>query len=303
MVVFGSNDFIMYGTNWAGSTLRHDWLAYLGLGACAVKRGRPALGGVLFGASAMIRAFPALAVFGAAFPALWRVAEHWREHRQLPTVRQLLQEHRATVRILLGAAGAVLVLFAFSAVVLPVRSWGDWLIKVGQLSSDPHPSHISLRSLVAGWEHNQHALLRQRLPVFIAGILFFLGMVIVAARNKRPEQAAMLALPLIPVLLYPGNYYLHLVFLLPLIVDERRTREAGDPPLTASAAGIWAALLFMCTAQYGAVLVLPDLPLHFYLNSVLLFAGLTALLFFPVREQALRAGWFRPRTPEPPLGV
>ena len=37
MVVFGSNDFIMYGTNWAGSTLRHDWLAYLGLGACAVK--------------------------------------------------------------------------------------------------------------------------------------------------------------------------------------------------------------------------------------------------------------------------
>ena len=49
MVIFGSNDFIMYGTNWAGSTLRHDWLAYLGLGACALKRERYALGGALAG--------------------------------------------------------------------------------------------------------------------------------------------------------------------------------------------------------------------------------------------------------------
>ena len=26
MVVFGANDFVMYGTNWGGATLRHDWL-------------------------------------------------------------------------------------------------------------------------------------------------------------------------------------------------------------------------------------------------------------------------------------
>ena len=109
----------------------------------------------------------------------------------------------------------MLVLFLFSAIILPPKAWADWLHKVVQLSSDPHPSHISLRSMVAGWEFNQHAILRQRLPVFIVGILFFVGMVVVAARGKRPDQAAVLALPLIPVLMYPGNYYLHLVFLLP----------------------------------------------------------------------------------------
>ena len=47
----------------------------------------------------------------------------------------------------------------------------------------------------------------------------------------------MLALPLIPVLLYPGNYYLHLVFLLPLVVDELRVREPGDVPLAPAARG------------------------------------------------------------------
>ena len=192
----------------------------------------------------------------------------------------------------------MLALFAVLGGHPAAQAWVDWLHKVVQLSSDPHPSHISLRSMVAGWEGNQHAILRQRLPVFIAGILFFLAMVVVAARAKRPDQAALLALPLIPVLMYPGNYYLHLVFLLPLVVDELRVREPGDVPLAPAAAGVWAVLLLMCTAQYGAVLVLPDLPLHFYLNSVLLFAGLTAMLFFLVRERALAAGWWqRARAP------
>ena len=100
------------------------------------------------------------------------------------------------------------------------------------------------------------------------------------------------------MLLYPGNYYLHLVFLLPLVVEER---AGGASPATPTAgptrAGIWATLLFMCAAQYGAVLVLPELPLHFYLNSVLLFAALTAMLLFLVRERALAAGWFRAAPP------
>ena len=112
----------------------------------------------------------------------------------MPALRQFLEQNRATVRIVLGrggrGAGAVRVLGGRSC---RPRAWGDWLHKVAQLSSDPHPSHISLRSLVAGWEFNQHAMLRQRLPVFIAGIVFFVGMVVVAARRKRPDQAAMLA--------------------------------------------------------------------------------------------------------------
>jgi hypothetical protein len=288
--IFGANDFIMYGTNWGGATLRHDWLAYLGLAACALKRNQFMLGGALLGFSTMIRAFPGLTFVAVSLPALWRIFETWRSTGTLPGWRALLEQHRSTVRILLGGVIAMVALFAFSAAVLPVRAWGDWLHKVIQLSSDPHPSHLSLRSLIAGWDANQHTILRARLPVFIAGILFFVGMIGVAARGKRAEQAMLLGLPLIPVLLYPGNYYLHFVFLLPLLVVEER---GGGRPLTPTGAGVWAILLFMCLVQYFTILV-PDLALHFYLESAVLFAVLTAILFLLVRERALAAGWYRP---------
>ena len=40
MTVFGANDLYMFGTNWTGATLRHDWLALLGFAAAALKRER-----------------------------------------------------------------------------------------------------------------------------------------------------------------------------------------------------------------------------------------------------------------------
>jgi hypothetical protein len=287
--VFGANDFIMYGTNWGGATLRHDWLAYLGLAACAIRSGRFALGGALLGFSTMIRAFPGLTFVAVTIPALWRIYDTWRASGRRPTLRAMIDQNRSTVRILMGGVVAMVVLFGFSALVLPVQAWVDWLHKVMQLSSDPHPSHLSLRSLIAGWEWDQHMVLRSRMPVFVAAVLFFVGMTVVAARGKRPEQAMLLGLPLIPVLLYPGNYYIHFVFLLPLLIQERK----AGAPLSPTGAGVWATLLLMCVVQYWTVLV-PDLALHFYQSSAVLFAGLTAILVLLVRERALAAGWFRP---------
>ncbi len=289
--IFGANDFIMYGTNWGGATLRHDWLAYLGLAACAIRSGRFALGGGLLGFSTMIRAFPGLGFVGLTIPALWKIYEARKATGRMPGLRAILEQNRSTVRIIVGGVATMAVLFAFSALVLPVRAWGDWLHKIAQLSSDPHPSHLSLRSLIAGWEWDQHQILRARLPLFIAAVLFYGGMIAVAARGKRPEQAMLLGLPLIPVLLYPGNYYLHFVFLLPLLIEERR----GAVPLSPTGAGVWAVLLLMCMVQYTTVLV-PDLALHFYLESAVLFVSLTAILVLLVRERALAAGWFRPAT-------
>jgi hypothetical protein len=299
MVVFGANDFIMYGTNWGGATLRHDWLAYLGLAACAMRSGRFLLGGVLLGCSTMIRAFPGLTFVAVSVPALWKIGEYVYLHRALPSWQSLYEQHRPTIRIIIGGVAAMAVLFLFSAAVLPVRAWGDWLHKVAQLSSDPHPSHLSLRSLIAGWEGNQASVLRQRLPVFIAGIAFVVGLVVVAARGRRPEQAALLGLPLIPTLLYPGNYYLHFVFLLPMLVAERDPKEATAPgaaPLGGTAAGVWTILLLMCFVQYGTALVLPNLPLHFYLDSAILYAALVGILLFLARERVLAAGWWQRAT-------
>jgi hypothetical protein len=109
-----------------------------------------------------------------------------------------------------------------------------------------------------------------------------------AARGKRPEQTAVLGLMLIPVVFYPSSYYIHFVFLLPLVV-----------PLSATGVGVSVVLLLLCALQYGAVMVLPNLPIHFYLSGVLLLAAFAAVLLLLVREPVVAAGWFRPRPQHP----
>jgi hypothetical protein len=59
LVVYGTTTFPWFGSNWAGSTLRNDWMVLLGLGACALRAERPFVGGAALAGAAMIRAFPA----------------------------------------------------------------------------------------------------------------------------------------------------------------------------------------------------------------------------------------------------
>ena len=282
LVVFGANDFVMYGTNWSGATLRHDWLAYIGFGVCALRRERWLLGGALLGLSAMIRAFPALCVAGACLPALSAlIVQAWRERRQ-PTWRELVERQPALMRIVLGAALSVAVTFAFSLAVGPFEAWGDWWRKVSQLEADPHPAVVGLRNLIAGWEQ-QGPTLRARAPLYAALIVFYVGIVLAACRHRRPEQAALIALTLVPVILYPANYYIHFVFLLPLIVAPPPSGVPDEPGAELTRTGVWATLLALCAAQYFTVLV-SDLALHFYLASALLFAALTTMLVLLVRN-------------------
>lgn len=288
-VIFGANDFIMYGTNWAGATLRHDWLAYIALGACAARSGRYLLGGALFTLSATIRAFPALTVFGASLPALWWLVDYWRAHKRLPSIATIRTDQRPVVRLLIGAAGTLVVLFVFSVIVISADAWIDWASKVGQLSADPHANHISLRSLIAGWGDDQGSILRARMPVFIGSVLCYVAAVVVAARRMKPEQAAVLALVLVPVLFYPANYYIHLVCFLPLVITEKGP-DGKSQPLNLSDGAIAFALLGMCAAQFISVLITEN-GVHFYLNGVILFMAITTMLIVLLRNEAKALGW------------
>jgi hypothetical protein len=280
----------MYGTNWAGATLRHDWLAYIALGAAAVRSKRYVLGGALFALSATIRAFPALTLFGATLPALWWAVDYYRHHKRLPSVAAVRAEQKPTIRLLFGAAATLAVLFAFSALVLSPEAWADWASKVGQLSSDPHANHISLRSLIAGWGDDQSAVVRARMPIFLVAILCYVGAVVIAARRMPPEQAAVLAMVLVPVLFYPANYYIHLVCFLPLVISEKNA-EGKSQPLSPVDGAIAMTLLGMCAAQFIAVLITDNNGIHFYLNGVLLFIAITTMLIVLLRAEARALGW------------
>jgi hypothetical protein len=296
MTVFGANDFIMYGTNWGGAPLRHDWLAYIGYGACALRKERWALGGSLLALSTMIRVFPALSLAGAALPAFLRLSEHVARERKLPPLKDLLEKERATVRMLLGAAATMVVTFAVSSAFLSPSAWPDCLKKISQLSADSHPASIALRSLIGGWEDNQAAVIRNRLPLFLTASALYVGLVGLAARKRRMDQAAVLGMVLVPVLLYPANYYIHFVFLLPMLATERKPTLEAPASAENWDAYLWLTLLFMCAGQYFTTLV-TDLGLHFYFETVVLFTTLTVMLGIMVKDEI--AAWLA-APPEPP---
>ena len=248
IVVFGANDFYMFGTNWGGATLRHDWLAYLAFGVCALKKQRWALGGVFFGLSTMIRAFPGAALIGVVLPALWWLTEHWSDKSGRPSFRQILERHQAAVRVLIGAAACMVLTFLLSSAILGFDAWVVWWKKIVLLNADVGLNDISLKSLVGGNDGAVVGTLNNRALLYWAAFFAALAAVAVVCRARPLDQAALLALPLIPVLTNPANYYAHFIFLLPLLgstlrsVQKKANRAAiSDTPRSDEADAIAAA--------------------------------------------------------------
>jgi hypothetical protein len=285
MIVFGANDFYMYGSNWAGATLRHDWLAYLGIGIAALKLERWAAGGAFLAFAAMIRAFPALALFGAVMPigwAIWdaqgadaRAKGAWDRARALLSS---LRGRRDFVRMFVGATACVVVLGLVSSLLFSFGAWGDWLRKVAALDHDPSTNETSLRAFIAGTGVDQQAILRARWPLYALSLAIPGLAVVWASRGRRPDQMAVLALLLVPIIFNPANYYLHFVCLLPLVSDELRPKDSDAPWMTLRDAGNWLAILTVCVAQYWTVLEHDD-TLHFRFQTVLYFAAMAHFLF------------------------
>ena len=275
MIVFGANDFYMFHSNWVGATLRHDWMVYLALGCCALKTERWTLAGVLLALSALIRAFPALALLALVIPFAWWLWEHRNEHKAWPSWPLLLRSQAPLLRVAGGATGCVAAMVAFSSLVLSPSAWLEWIQKARLLDEAAHVNHLSLRGLVAGSTGLQEESFVARLPVFIALLAVILVLVALLARRQPPLRAALLGLCLIPVVFNPANYYIHFVFLLPLAVRV----PTGSVSLSSARRqlALWVVLLAMCGAQYFTVLA-KNLDNHFYFATIILFITLFAFL-------------------------
>ena len=283
VIIFGATDLYMFGTDWAGSTLRNDWMAALGLGVCALKVRRWYLGGALLAYAGMIRAFPGVAVMGLAVPPLWWLWDR-RGTKPTPSWREFARTHEGTLRAIGAAAVTVLALVALSSVVLSPSAWLGWAKKAAVLTSGYHVNHVSYHSIIStdyetwemadGWTHSF-----PRIALYALGIVGFGVLTLRAARNRAPHHAAVIALCMIPVAFYAANYYHHYVFLLPLVAfangNERRD------------ARIWAVLLGMCSAEYLAT-VATTLSQHFVTESICLMATLLVVLVLLNREAEAR---------------
>jgi hypothetical protein len=146
---------------------------------------------------------------------------------------------------------------------------------VSILDRDPHTNHVSLRGLVAGNDGMHLTTLASRRPLFIALAATLSLLVAFAARNKSLSRAALLGTLLIPVAFNPANYYIHFIFVLPLLALERRDTPA---PLSVRDFLVCAIWLAVCLLQYWTVPI-KDWEVHFQLATVFLFSAIAVLLW------------------------
>ncbi len=312
MVVFGANDLYMFGTNWSGATLRHDWLAYLGLGAAALKRQRWTAAGIFLALAALIRFFPVVALMGVALPALWAFGERWVREKKRPDLRTWLGEHRAAVRVLVSAAACVVFMVLLTTALYTPKAWGSWFQKVTLLNRDVGVNEISLRALIAGADNAAGAVLQARVVIFILAEIVCIACVAWVARRRPLHQAMILAMPLVLVISNPSNYYSHFVFLLALLADAGEAREGTDPtagaaapdptvqgiPLVIPFLRVAAPLLALCLGGYWASLD-PDLDRHFQDSTLLIFIAFVWLYINVLRADPATIA-FLAAEPSPP---
>ena len=280
MTVFGANDLYMFGTNWTGATLRHDWLALLGFGAAALKREHWTMAGICLALSALIRFFPVVALLGVVLPALWAFGEQWLKDRKRPPLRSWLTEQRATVQVVLSAGACVVFMVGLTAILYSPSAWVSWFHKVTLLNRDVGVNEISLRALIAGADSMSGAVFQARLAIFIGCEILCIACVALLARRRPLHQAMVLAMPLVLVISNPSNYYSHFIFLLALLADAGRARtltaaESGSVatkaiPLVVPFNRVATPLLVLCIGGYWASLD-PDLDCHFQESTLLLF--------------------------------
>ena len=291
LVAYGATTIYQFGSNWGGSTLRNDWMVLLGLGVCALKSRRLFLGGVLLGWSAMIRAFPVLALAFLAAPIAWKIVAASRERRSgsADEGSPLLQ----LLPLIKVGAGVVVVVVALGALSAGTfgwdKSWGSWSEKISMHANKPNVNHVGLTALV-GYEtdnlwHNLRArgedpemwvpltaqTTKERRWIIWLGMAFYTLLGLFACRGSRLSDAAVIGTMMIPIYFYPSNYYLHILFIWPLLLAAWSGPD-GDREW----ALIAAAVLGACALQWFGWLVPGTYGQFLFWSGILL--GLIAVL-------------------------
>lgn len=248
MTVFGTMDFYLFGTNWFGAALRHDWLALWCLGVAFLKKERFILAGACLVWSAMIRAFPALTFVTLAAPLAW------------PLIRRQPLNVRAIRGLIIGAGGVGLMLLLASSVMFGFDAWPRWLHKVSMLNSSNHVNNIALKTY----------LVTEPLPWALLAMAI-VGLVLVALRRAALDEAAAFGVALIGVVFNPANYYLHCLFILAVLRGEPERRRFSAVP--------WLALLGMCVGCYFTNLT-TNLETHFRRETWVMLSALSVILVF-----------------------
>jgi hypothetical protein len=259
---FGVNDPSAIEWTW-GAFLRNDWLLWLILAICLIRKGRPGCAGACLAYASLLRLFPVLLFLG---PTTQAAAAFWRTR----TIGRELG------RFFLGAAGGGVLLVAASVAVVGRDAYPRFAEHILRFQDTPLTNHMGLRTILSYrpsgrveeikkldvmdpwpiWKQRRRAHFRALLPVYLAVVAAFAAVFIRVVMRAVPWQAIALGLAWIPVLVQlTGYYYCFPAAMAALTVDRRR--RAVDALLLAIALGgqIAAASLFWWDDIYAAASV------------------------------------------------
>ncbi|MGB5351897.1 MAG: hypothetical protein WBN10_19970, partial [Polyangiales bacterium] len=304
MVAYGATTIYQFGSNWGGSSLRNDWMVLLGLGVCALASRRWFLAGLLLGWGAMIRAFPVLALVFLAAPIAWRLFAAVRKRRTGSDDASPLSELLPLVKVGAGVFVVVVVLGSLSASRFGIeRSWGAWSQKISMHANKPNVNHIGIIASVSyepdnlwnnlrargedpkQWGPLTAQTMKNRRWITTLGMLLYTLLGIAACRRLRLADAAVIGTLMIPIYFYPANYYLHILFIWPLLLAPAAgLARSRDWSLVA------AAVLAFCSLQWFGWLI-PSQYGQFILWSGM-FLGLIAILLLIALHASKRTATF-----------
>jgi len=214
--------------SWTGGAfLRFDWLFCAVAGLCALRTGRPALGGAAFATAALLRLFPAAMLVGPALAAMVQLVRRRRCDR-------------AHLHLLAGAAVAGAVALPPALIISGERSSG-FVDNTVKHAGATFTNHMGLPTLLAYrpdstvrrlreggtrdlWPRFREArrdALRQTRPVILAAGLALLVLLGVAGQRLAPWRTAALSLLLLPALLELTCYYYAFAAALAVLAERR----------------------------------------------------------------------------------
>ncbi len=233
---------LVLGTNfpnrfyWTGGAfLRHDWLFYLVLSVCLLKKDRPFAAGLALAYTTLLRLFPGLAAIGPLLGAI----EYFRVHRAWD--KQFL---RFVAGGLVGTAILVGLSFAF---VGGPSTWVRFANNTAKHAATPLTNHMGLRTILswrpdtvgrvlkdetlidawATWKSTRLESWQALKPLWALLFLGAMALVYFALRHSGQEPWLGLALGIgfIPFGVELTNYYYCL--LMALAVAHVKRREVG----------------------------------------------------------------------------
>lgn len=308
MAVFGTNfPSRFYWTG--GAFLRWDWLFYMTAGVCLLKKEKPVIGGFFLAYSGLLRVFPVFLLLGPVFLLIQQLLDQTRGRkwwqrlpaRELPAMIKRLD--RKTLAVVLGAALAVGTLMPLSFVV----SGGPSTYKAFVQNSKKHTAtpltnYMGWRTIVAykeqeagrylrndrledpwgEWKLARLRTFRERVWLYVAGIVAFAAFLYKAVRGSEPWVAAALASVMIAVIPELTCYYYSFLVVPALLWLKRR--QAGIALLAVTAA---TGFIDMAPTQWlprgfpwGHLRVMPEwLDEQYTWMSIATLAGLGWILY------------------------